>query len=226
MKFYIKSFYLVFFLVLFSCNSKNDDINEGILTYEIDYPEIKDNFFLYHVLPKELKTSFKNEFMELKIKKANMENTLIINSKDKKMSAYYNYGDVFTSQLNEEDIQGVLSKFPDYKIKITEEKDTLLGFDIQKAIAIDPKFPEKEIELWFTNDIKIENSNWFNGFKDIPGVLLKYSIVQYGIKMEFKANKFENVTISDSIVNLKRPGKVISHKEYDKRINDLFESFK
>jgi GLPGLI family protein len=226
MKLINAAYLLVLFAFLFSCAEEKKEVSEGIITYEIDYPEIKDNFFLYHVLPKELKTSFKNDAMELRIKKANMENTLIVDSKNKKITAYYNYGEIFTSNLDKNDIDKVIKKHPNYKITLTKEKDTLLGFDIQKAIAVDPKFPSKKIEIWFTEDIKSKNSNWFNGFEEIPGVLLKYSIIQYGIRMEFKAKKFESVTISDSIVNLNRPGKVISHQEYDKRINELFESFK
>ncbi len=225
MKFYIYIF-LTLNLIFVSCNSDNKDVKEGIITFAIDYPESKDNFFLYHVLPKELKTSFKDNKMELKIKKANMENTLIIDSENQNITAYFNYGDVFTSYLNPYDILQIVRKHPEYSIKITNEKDTLIGFDVQKAIAINPAFPNKKIELWFTKDIKFKNPNWFNGFEKVPGVLLKYSIIQYGIKMEFKATKFENVTISDSILSQKRPGNNIPHIEYDKRINELFESFK
>ena len=97
----ILSFFLLLFFFLFisSCNS-NQEINEGIITYSIDYPKNKDNFFLYHVLPKELITSFKDNKMELKIKKANLENTIIIDSDSENIGAYYNYGDVFSCKLN------------------------------------------------------------------------------------------------------------------------------
>jgi hypothetical protein len=44
--------------------------------------------------------------------------------------------------------------------------------------------------------------------------------------MDFVATKFENVTIPDSIVNMSRPGVKIPHYIYDKKINELFESFK
>lgn len=216
----------LFTLLLISCSSNNKNVKEGIIYYEIDYPKVKDNFFLYHVLPKELKTTFKDDFMELKIKKANLENTLIIDSKNKKITAHYNYGEIFTSMLSESEISKIIQKHPKYKITFTKEKDTLIGFNIKKAIAINPEFPKEKIDIWYTEDIKLNNSNWFNGFQKIPGVLLKYSVYQYGIKMEFKASKFENVTIPDSIVNLTRPGKIIPHKEFDSRINELFESFK
>lgn len=217
---------LVLLLSLCSCNTGENKKKEGVITYSIDYPESKDNFFLYHVLPKELKTSFKDHKMELKIKKANMENTIIVDSKNKRIASYYNYGEIFTTELTPEEVNMVLTSHPDYKITFTNKKDTLLGFTIKQAVAIDPGKPGEKIELWYTEDIDFKNSNWFNGFGKIPGVLLKYSIVQYGLKMEFKATKFEDVTIPDSVVQLKRPGVKISHSVYDKKIMDLFESFK
>ncbi|MFN5416346.1 MAG: hypothetical protein ACK5B9_04765 [Flavobacteriia bacterium] len=199
---------------------------EGIITYAIDYPESKDNFFLYHVLPKELKTSFKGDKMELKIQKAIMENTIIIDNKSKKIAAFNNFEGMFCSELDANDIQKIINKHPNYKITFTNEKDTLIGFNIKKAIAVDPKKPQEKIEIWYTEDIKLKNPNWFNGFDKIPGVMLKYSIVQYDLKMEFVAKKFEAVTISDSVVSLKRKGTKIPHSEYDKMIQDLFDSFK
>ncbi|MES2587370.1 MAG: hypothetical protein V4622_00235, partial [Bacteroidota bacterium] len=58
---------LIFSLFVSSCSSDKKEVEEGIITFAIDYPESKDNFFLYHVLPKELKVSFDKNQMELKI---------------------------------------------------------------------------------------------------------------------------------------------------------------
>ena len=164
--------------------------------------------------------------MEIKVKKANLENTIIVDSRNKKIASYYNYGEVYTTQLTPDEIRRVIDSHPDYTIRFTGKKDTLLGFKIKQAIAVNPQEPKEEIEIWYTMDIDFKNSNWFNGFSKIPGVLLKYSIVQYGLRMDFGAKKFEDVTIPDSVVQLERPGKKIPHAVYDKKIMDLFESFK
>lgn len=223
-----KTFILSLFILslLVSCNSNTEKINQGTITYAIDYPDSKDNFFLYHILPKELKTSFKNDKMEMKIKKANLENTIIVDNNSKKISTYYKYDEELCADLSPNDIQLIINKHPKYKITFTGKKDTLIGFNIKQAFAIDPTKPNCKFELWYTQDINVKNSNWFNGFDKIPGVLLKYSIIQYGLKMDFVATKFENVTISDSTVSFKRPGKNIPHEKYDKMIQNLFDSFK
>lgn len=213
-------------LLLVSCGGNgNEHVKEGVLTFAIDYPDSKDNFFLYHVLPKEMKASFKDNKMELKIKKANLENTIVIDGKAQSICAFYDYGEKFSSNLNDADELQLLAKQPNYKVRFTKETDTLAGFNIKKAIVTDPNRPNEKIEVWYTKDIVFKNPNWFNGFEKIPGVMLKYSVQQYGMKMEFKAKKFEAVTVPDSVVMLSRPGKLITHAEFDKKIVDLFDSF-
>jgi GLPGLI family protein len=181
---------------------------------------------MYHVLPKEMLVTFKDNKMELKIKKASMENTIIINSDDETMASYYSYGDVLTCLMKENEKQSLLKKQPNYKITFLKEKDTLLGFNVKKAIAIDPDRPYETIHIWYTDEIKLKKPNWFNGFEKIPGFMLKYDVIQYGIKMEFVAKKFNrDVEINDSILELKRPGKAINYHQFDSLIVNLFKSF-
>lgn len=219
-------FLLSFLFILFGCNSNNDKINEGILTYSIDYPSAKNNLFLYHVLPKELKTSFKNNRMELKIEKANMENTILVDNKKHRIAAYYNYGEVFSTNLTSSEIETLLKKQKTFEVKFTSKKDTLLGFTIHQAFVFDPKNPKVKSEVWYTKDIGVKNPNWFTEYRKIPGVLMKYSTKQYGLEMKFKASTFKPQAISDSIVMLERPGEKITHAHFDEKIADIFNSFK
>ena len=222
----IVAFSLSFILILSACNSGGDKVNEGVLTYSIDYPSSKDNLFLYHVLPKELKTSFKNNKMELKIKKANMENTILIDSKKRQIAAYYNYGEIFSTNLTPIEVERLLNKQEVLEVKFTTKKDTLLGFTIHQAFVFSPKDPSRKSEVWYTKDIGVKNPNWFTEYRKIPGVLMKYNTTQYGMEMEFKASSFDPLPISDSVVQMKRPGKKITHADFDQKIADIFNSFK
>ncbi|TNE55246.1 MAG: hypothetical protein EP338_04595 [Bacteroidetes bacterium] len=221
--------YTVLLLLLpaiLSCDGKKKQVSEGMLTFSIDYPDNRDNFFLYRVLPKEMKASFRDNVMEIKIKKAGLENTIIIDGKRERIAAHYNYGEVVSSVLTKSDKKKLVDAQPDYQVKLTNEEDTLAGFKILKAEVTDPNFPDHPFDVWYTKDIRFENPNWFNGFDKIPGVLMRYTIRQYGMKMVFEAKEFQHVTISDSIVSMKRPGKLISHEQFDAKIQELFDTFK
>jgi hypothetical protein len=222
----VKKLVLFFILFTFFSCTNNEEFEEGAIVFGIDYPNNKDNFFLYHVLPKEMVTSFNNDVVEMKIKKANMENTILLDNINKKMMVYYNYGDVFNCHLTNIERNKLISIQPNYEIKFLAEKDTFLGFNIKKAVATDPNRPFDPIEIWYTEDVKIKESNWFNGFEKIPGFLLKYHAYQNGLKMEFKAKKIIKTAISDSVLTFKRPGKSINYQKFDSIVVNLFETFK
>ncbi|MBI2258289.1 MAG: hypothetical protein HYU67_05260 [Flavobacteriia bacterium] len=164
--------------------------------------------------------------MEIKILKAGMENTVIIDNDFQKMFAFYNYDEAYTCLLNPKELKNLINSQPKYRIKFHKETDTLFGLTVKKATAINPDRPFDPVEIWYTNDISLKKSNWFNGFKEIPGVLLKYHIIQNGIKMEFSASKINEMNIKDSIVEMKRKGKKISYSKFDDLIDGLFETFK
>jgi hypothetical protein len=220
--------FLVISIVIFCSCSKNhgNNIREGMITYSIDYPELKDQFFIYQVLPKQLTASFKDNKMEMKIQKTNLENTILIDSDKKKMSAFFSYGNSYVTTLDKKDIKKLISTQEKYKIDFTKEKDTMIGLSVKKAIATKYGNPDEKIELWYTDQISFKNPNWFNPFHKVPGTLLSYSITKYGIKMEFKATKFQEISVHDSILTFNRVGEKINYLEFDKKMIDLFESLK
>ena len=56
-----------------------------------------------------------------------------------------------------------------------------------RAVAIFDGIDQPEIEIWYTDRIELKNPNWFGPFSDIPGVLLRYELVQNGVRMRLNA---------------------------------------
>jgi len=223
---YIFTVGFFFLLILAGCTSKARVEREGRVVYSIDYPDHKDNFFLYSILPKEMELNFKGDKMESRIEKANLKNVLLVDCNKKNVAAYFQYGeDACNVELNVTDIEQMLNEQKKYTIRFTADKDTMAGFNVKKAIATAVKDPSDKITLWYTTEIEIKNSNWYNPFKEVPGFLLAYSIDRYGIRMEFKAKSFEAITITDESLQLNKMGKHIQYSEYNKILGELFQSF-
>ena len=72
-------------------------------------------------------------------------------------------------------------------IIFTNEVDTIAGYPCKRAIAVFSKIDQPEIDLWYTDRIDMQNPNWFGPFADVPGVLLRYDVVQYGMRMRLDA---------------------------------------
>jgi len=225
MKLLVSCFLLI--LLAVSVQSCGDNsIKEGKIVYAIDYPNHKDNFFLYSILPKEMDLNFKDGKMQSVINKANLKNALLVDCNTKQVGAYFQYGsESFNVQLNQRDIKAMLADQKKYKIKFVDEKKEIAGFDAKKAIATCVTDKSDKIELWYTEEIQMKNSNWYNPFKEVPGVLLVYAIDRYGIRMEFKAKTFEDVSVSDEQLELPKTGLKIPYTDYNNKLNDLFKSF-
>ncbi len=218
--------FLIISIILVSCQSKPKVITEGTIRYAIDYPNHKDNFFLYSILPKTMDVRFKDGKVESLIQKANLTNALIVDCNKKKFAAYFKYGEeAFHVNLNELDISTMLNDQKRYTIQFLSIKDTMAGLHVKKAIAVAVNNPNDTIELWYTNEIQVKNSNWYNPYYKIPGFLLAYSIDRYGIRMEFKAKRLDETPLKKSQFELPVTGTSILYSEYNNRLGDLFKSF-
>lgn len=111
----------------------------------------------------------------------------------------------------------------DVQFTVTETSETkvIAGYTCKKAIGkcSDGKTPD--VELYYTNDIKLEQPNWATPFKDIQGVLLQYRIAKYGFYMEFTADKVAPEKVDETLFKLPPDYKMITKQQLD----DLYKGF-
>lgn len=213
-------------LALVSCSGpEKPEVPQGVLTYAIDYPDHKDQLFLYGLLPKEMTLSYKGPVMEIKVSKSNMENTLLVDNQKKRILAYFKYDSPINTTLSPADIQAFFEQDPAYEIRYTDEQQKIIGFNAQKAIATNPKDTTEKVEVWYTREIPSVHQQWFGPYRDIQATILSYTLTNHGMRMVFTAKQYEEVPVSDSIVTFERPGRKISYTEYDRHLSELFESF-
>jgi len=111
----------------------------------------------------------------------------------------------------------------DVQFTITETDVTkmIAGYKCKKAIAKSKDGKNPDVELYYTNDIKLDQPNWATPFKEIDGVLMQYRIAKYGFYMEFTADKVEPDKIEDGTFKLPADYKMISKQQID----DLYKGF-
>lgn len=173
------------------------------------------------MLPKKQSYRFNEDWIATKIKKATFDlNVLAKQSKDFFFSDF-KFNDKKYMLIDDNDgINSFLDNLPDYNIEHTEEKDTMLGLKIQKVHIF---VNGEKTEAWFTEDISIDNPNWFTPFKKVPGVLMKYVINQFGVRMEFKATSFEALE-EDYEFSYNEEGELTSSNAYQNELKELFEN--
>lgn len=227
-RFLVYFFSLQLLLFVGSCSSDFRKISRGSIVYQVDYPEQKNNAFLYNILPKETEISFQDGVIKNDISQANLFNFMLIDCNNKYLDLYHQYGDDgYNVKMNENEINSMIHNLPKYAIKFISESRDIAGLKAQKAIATSKDNPNDKIELWYTEEIEIPNPNWYNPYRDVPGVLLVYSVTQFGIKMNYKAISFSKTKAGAINEQLSIPtkGSLIDYNEYTAKMSQLFQSF-
>ncbi len=79
----------------------------------------------------------------------------------------------------------------DMSVKLTDDTKVIAGLNCHKAlVTINPT--NESFEVYYTNDIRLDDPNVTNPYKKINGVLVEFQLSLSGLKMKFTAENFEN----------------------------------
>lgn len=190
-------------LLLFgSCqhSSIEEAITEGVIEYSITFPGYDPNGLMAGMLPDKTTLKFKDgkEVNELSAGMG-VFRTLIVANTDEHLVDYHLsvLGKKLVSQISPGQIEQLIAQEGTKNYIYTNDVDTIAGFPCKKAIVIFDEIEHKEIEIFYTDKIKVKEANWYNPFKEIPGVMLRYEVDQYDMRMRFEANSVLAMEVSE-----------------------------
>ena len=91
-------------------------------------------------------------------------------------------------------------------------------------MAVFEEISQPDVTLYYTEDINIENANWFNPYNEIKGVLLGYELDRYGLRMRFTATKFDPAPLEDSDFEVPSNFKKVPYDELEKEMEEMFRT--
>lgn len=108
-----------------------------------------------------------------------------------------------------------------YKFELTplKGKKMIAGYNCSSAHVKMEDDLQTEFDIFYTNELKIDNPNFANPFFMIDGVLMEYQMKKFGLEMKFTAKSIKKEDIDDSTFELPAEYKPISAEE----MNTLFE---
>lgn len=197
----------------------------GRIKFDISYPNPPEDPFIRSTLPDSIIYTFKDEYVrtEVNLAKGNIQLNYVANSKKPSLKESMKvYFDKSQYSYNEQDIQEYLSKYPSYEIKETGNSKMIAGYNCQEALVSDQK--GNSFNIYFTNELKALNPNWFTPFPQVKGIVLEYQMVQYNFLMKVKASKVEMITSDSLSFEFSTDFKTISKDELE-RNHSTFEQF-
>jgi len=106
----------------------------------------------------------------------------------------------------------------DKKIELTDETKEIAGYNCKKANIT---WKGNKFEIFYTDEISIEDPNWNNPFPEIEGILLEYQYEMFEIKTRVTATKVSKEEVPDSEFEIPEGYEKVSKKEMEAVINDL-----
>lgn len=189
--------YFIGALALASCGKNK--ITEGVIEFDITYPHLNTSRFMSMMMPVKMVMKFKDgKFKTIVSKGKTLETIFISDCRKKTLSTGVKiFKKHLAVEFSKKEIRGMLNEFPKVTYLDLKETDTLAGFKVMKKVAVFESVAYPEAEVWYTDEIELENANWCYPYYDIKGVLLQYELERYGLRMRLKANKFRAEEVDD-----------------------------
>jgi hypothetical protein len=208
----------------YSCKEKGGKyINQGEIHYSIDYvgnvggvPK--------EVLPKNLIVSFKDDKTLFEMVSP-FGNSGIVNLANPKKKIYDTYFSLFTIKYFYAAEPGEM--FPCFdsmsgmEIRKTSKTSVICGFNCKNAEVIFPSDKKRIIDIWYTDEIDVKNSNDATPFNEIDGVLMDFFFILGPSELHFTAETVYNKEIPDETFERRDAFKRVSRADIEKLINKM-----
>lgn len=165
-------------------------VTEGVIEYALSFPEYDPNGLMAGMLPEKTTLAFTENRQAAELSAGmGVFRTALIADNEKREGEYRLsvMSKKLVAHLGETDVDVFNKESVAFSILYIDQVDTIAGYPCKKAVAVYEGIDKPEIDLWYTDRIAMENPNWFGPFSEIPGVLLSYEMVQYGMRMRLDA---------------------------------------
>lgn len=211
-----------------SNNVFKKDIDEGIIEYQVSFPELGEESLTATLLPNKMTYVFKEDAFASYFEAAGgvFKNRIVANRDEKKVEHQLKvFRKKIKVMMNERDVMKMLTDYPKMAVVKTEETDTIAGFFCRKAMLVFEDVTMPEIAVFYTNDINMEMPNWCTQYHEIDGVLMAYEIEEFGVRMKLEATSVKPVSVEEEMLNPTGDYQAISRESMEIELAQLVETF-
>lgn len=196
-------------------------ITEGVIVYDVTYPELDSNNLMLEMLPDEMVLTFKDKkwHLELRTGVGIVEMSVIADGENKKLHNMVKlFSDRYVLSLNHQEALMMTDVLPPFQIKPMEGKDTLAGALCDRMLIDFGAAKNESYEFAVTNEIALVDPNWCTPYHEIKGVLLDYRIENYGMNMRVVAREIIPQEVDDAIFNVDERYEPLTRQEFDELV--------
>lgn len=189
-------------------------LTEGKVVYEISYPDTSLDALTISMLPTEATLYFKGDKTRMEMKMGlGMNMIAIADNKAMTTTVLMDImGNKSAMTMTDEDLKKASKKEDEYEIVTTAETKMIAGLPCKKAVVT--LKDKNSFNVWYTDGIKVKNSNWNNQFKNIDGFLMEFRMDQtLGLSMLMTAKSIADVKTTEQLFAIPEGYKTINSDE-------------
>lgn len=200
-------------------------IDEGSIVYELTYPQFKDDNIFTSMFPHEMVFKFKdnNTKSELKTSMAVFSTALLAEKEKRSLTHLVRIASKYSGLvMDSAQIMQEYGKKPEgMNIAYTEKTKLIAGYTCKHAFVTFANDTARNFDLYYTEEIDIEEPNWCTPFYEIKGVLMEARVNKFNIDMHMVAKSVTAEEFEDSEFQITQQYQKISVEE----MADIFQSF-
>lgn len=203
-------------------------VSEGIVEFDVSYPELDPSSVLADLLPTKMVMKFKDDKFVTDLSAGfGMFKMSIVNDGDEKEFSQLVklINEKFIVSYDEVAANKSLEKLQVARIEETGKTKMIADFKCKEAMVHLEGDSSEPFTIYYTDEIKLANSNWFNIFSAIDGVLLEYQIERYNLCTRFKATKVIQQEIEDEAFDISEEYESITEDEMNFKMEEIFNNF-
>jgi GLPGLI family protein len=203
-------------------------ISEGIIEYALSFPTYDPSGLMAGMLPERTTLTFNEDkaITELSAGMGVFRTAIVTDQKTLEMDYHLSVlSKKLVSRLRAREVDQMNRREDQMAVLFTNTTDTIAGFPCRKAYAIFSGIDKPEVELWYTEAIEVENGNWYTPFPEIPGVLMRYEIEQFGMRMHLNATSVTASEVDPKKFEIRKDHRSVPPQVLRHELEELLESF-
>jgi len=205
-----------------------DKVDEGVIEYALSFPEFDPNGTMSSMLPERTTLTFGGgmQTAELSAGMGIFRTAMVTDNTRRAMDYHMSLmGKRIVAHMLPRDLDHFHADAGRPTILYTNDRDTIAGYPCQRAVAVFDRIDQPEIELWYTDRIGMEQPNWFGPFAEVPGVLLRYEMVHYGLRMRLDAISVKPGKVDPATFQVKPDYEPVPPERMHKEMAEVLDTF-
>lgn len=189
--------FILFTAVAFAQSGKGSKINEGIITYTVEWKLPQQMQAMAANFPKELTVYFKGDSSSLKTQSPMYSSTNILNLKkdyERLLLDIPMAGKKISVRFTPEDLDQMQANMPELTSKPGSETKSIAGYTALKYEMTEKK-SNQNFEAWFTKDAEIIPNSLSRFFDQSLGFPLEFTTFMNGLSLKAVVKEIKSTTV-------------------------------